>query len=216
MKYALDRGGPKRLEIAWTGNWKDFTVKVDGLLVGSFADVDELKTGREFLLADGSHLKVQLAGKSVFTIPQILRNGEPLPTPGPPPAKHLRFIYSFIFLIGVANLVAGLGLLSNARLPLVGVAGPLSVILGVLSLVLGFLVMRRVKAALAVFICIYFLDAFIVLAFRPDIPRLFRVLVVGFRLLILICFLSGFGAIDAVNRSKAGKDLPAAGPNPPM
>ncbi len=62
-RYALEPGGAPRLELTWRYGFKDLIVKVDGLEVGRVADPAELKLGRNFALADGSTLRVQLNAK---------------------------------------------------------------------------------------------------------------------------------------------------------
>jgi hypothetical protein len=45
QQYALEQGGPKRLEISWTGIWRNFTVRLDGQVVGTVENQKALRAG---------------------------------------------------------------------------------------------------------------------------------------------------------------------------
>jgi len=59
-RFPLEPGGPDRLEIEWEGSFKNFTVSLDGVVLGSFEDYKALKAGRSFPLEEGSVVRVQL------------------------------------------------------------------------------------------------------------------------------------------------------------
>lgn len=203
IKYALEKGGPKRLEVSWKGNWNEITVRLDGNLIGSIADSEQLKEGKEFRLEDGTSLKVQLERKSIFPFISILKDGQPLPSPGPEPTKRLGFAYKVTFLIGGVNIVFGLiGSQFQTKSWNIPVAGIWPVVIGCLFLVLAFFIMRRSMTALAIVVGILAIDMVVAIIFRRDLPRVFLVASVVFRILILLTMIQGFGAIKALKQNQ--------------
>ena len=204
MKYALEKGGAKRLEISWKGNWKEITIRLDGEVIGTISDIENLKAGQEFALEDGSTLKVWLSRGLVFPRLQIYKNDWPVHTQGFKPAQLLSYVYKLIFFFGGANLAIGLsGTLFHTTLGNLPPAGLLSVILGGLFLVLGFLVMRRSMIALVIAAGILALDMVLTIFFPPNLPRFALVIGIVFRILILLVMVQGFGAIKALKQSKS-------------
>jgi len=94
-RFALERNGPKRLEISWKGRWKDFRVRAGGADVGFIVDKSGLQAGREFGLPDGSHLHARLTRQLT-----LLRDGRPIPGSATDPASILKVAYAVIFFIG--------------------------------------------------------------------------------------------------------------------
>jgi len=204
IKYAIEKGGPERLEISWKGSWKEFTIRLDGNEVGSISDLEQLREGQEFCLEDGSCLKVQLARRTIFPYLHILRDGRPLPSLGPEPAKRLSIAYKFIFLMAGVNLVTGLaGVLFHTSLPNLPPASLGSVVIGCLFLLLGFFIMRRSIIALVIAMGIIALDLVFAVIFRQDLPRFFLIAAVIFRIFILLAIAQGFGAIHALKHSQS-------------
>jgi hypothetical protein len=204
LKYALDQGGPRRLEVSWKGNWNEVTVRLDDNVVGMIADIEQLKEGRDFQLEDGTSLKVQLKHKSFFPFISILKDGQPLPSPGPEPAKRLGYAYKITFLIGAANILLGLiGSPFQATSLNLSVSSIWPVVIGCLFLVLGFFIMRRSMAALAIAVGIFAIDLVLAIISPPDLPRLLLVASFVFRILILFTMIQGFGAIMALRQNQA-------------
>lgn len=203
IKYAIEKGGPKRLEISWKGNYKEITIHLDGNTIGSIADPEQLKAGQEFSLEDGSTLKVQLTRSFIFPHLQIYKDGWPVHSQGFEPAQQLSYAYKFIFLIGGMNLAFGLsGILFRTALWNLPPAGLLSVILGGFFLVLGFFVMRRSIIALSIAAGILALDVVLTIIFPPNLPRFALVIGIIFRIFVLLAMAQGFGAIQALKQSK--------------
>jgi len=204
MKYALEKGGPKRLEISWKGSWKEFAIRLDGNVIGTIGDVENLKAGQEFILEDGSNLKVQLTRSFIFPHLQIYKDDWPVHSHGLKPAQMLSYVYKLIFFFGGMNLALGLsGTLFHATLGNLPPAGLLSVLLGGLFLVLGFLVIRRSTIALAIAMAILTLDVILTIFFPPNLPRFALVIGIVFRILILLVMVQGFGAVKALKQSKS-------------
>ena len=147
-KYALEKDGPKRIEVSWKGMWKEFTVRFDGRKVGTIADSKELKAGRVFLLPDGSGLKVQLVQRFIQPELQLLRNGRPLPGSASDPEARLKLAYGMVLFVGGLNVVLGLVAELGQVAFLQGIGlGIGSIIFGLLFIGLALLVKRRSAVA---------------------------------------------------------------------
>lgn len=207
IKYALEKGGPKRLEISWTGNWKNVSIRLDGNEIGTFADAEEMKAGKEFTLPDGSSLKIQLERTLKFPLIQILRDGKPLPTGMPQPAKRLSMAYQMVFLIGAVNLIGGLtNKVFQSRLLGLSVSGLYLIIAGCIFLILGFFVMKKSKIALSIAVGLIFIDmiSLIFLIFvRSSINFILLIVMIAFRLIILLILAQAFGAIKILKQNPA-------------
>ena len=77
--FALEPGGPERLSLSWSGNFKDMSLTLDGQPLGSFDDAKALKEGGTFALPDGSSLEVKLTSPFLLPELQLTRDGEPIP-----------------------------------------------------------------------------------------------------------------------------------------
>jgi hypothetical protein len=166
MAYALEPGGPKRLEISWKGMYKDFTVKLDDEVVGELSGQKELKAGRQFVLPDGSALSVQLVQKFSGAELQILRDGQPMPGSSSDPESRLKGAYGITFFVAGLNLVLGVlaTLFQIEFLQAIGI-GFFSIIFGLVFLFLGFFVKKRSLIALILAIVIFALDGILGLVF---------------------------------------------------
>jgi hypothetical protein len=197
-KYPLEKGGPKRLEVSWTGSWKDFTVRLDENILGTVADYEHLKAGQEFNLDDGSILKVQVK----FPGLRVLRNGQPLLLYDP--VQMLKFAYTFTFFSAGANLFVGLsGSLFHTNLGNLPPADLLTAGFGILLLVLGFFIMLKSTVALAIAAGILALDIIFAIFYHPNLPVIILVIVIGFKLLVLLMMIQGFGAIRVLKQTQA-------------
>src|SRR5215831_15614257 len=79
IAYALEKDGPKRLEIGWRRGWKDYTVTLDGAQVAAFPGELPL-AGATAALPDGSNLELVLfRGTANGTVLEVKRNGQPMP-----------------------------------------------------------------------------------------------------------------------------------------
>jgi hypothetical protein len=74
QECGLDAAG-RSICLSWSGKyWNDLTVLVDGGIVARVPDLEELKSGKEIILKDGTVLKIQVVGTNL----QVTRNGRPL------------------------------------------------------------------------------------------------------------------------------------------
>lgn len=197
--YALEVGGENRLEISWKGIWKDTTILFDGNCVGVIPNPKALSQGQEFVLLDGSTLKVQL-GKN-FSGLQVLRNGQAVHSSVSDLQKRVKNAYVTVFIIAGLNLISGLLTLGFKIevLKQVGI-GFGSIVFGVVFLVLGVFVKRRSNVALIFSIIIFALDG--ILGFILPISQVYHLGTGGliFHFISLILMIQGVGAIKKLKR----------------
>lgn len=157
--FALEQGGPKRLEIAWSGMFKNVQVTLDGLPVGSFETKKQLQEGGNFPLPDGSQLHVQLKQAGMATELQVHRNGAPLPGSASDPEQRVKTAAGMLYFIAglnaVLGLVAELGVEALAKIGL----GWGSIVVGAIYAGLGYLVKaKHSRVALVLAIVLFVLD----------------------------------------------------------
>ncbi|MDX1995801.1 MAG: hypothetical protein SF029_25690 [bacterium] len=107
VKYALEAGTPKNLEISWERGYKNTTVTLDGHTVGAFTDLKDLKGGREFRLPDGSRLTVNLNQSLAGTELRVLRNGQAVAGAANDPVERWKAGYMMALFLGVFNIALG-------------------------------------------------------------------------------------------------------------
>jgi len=209
--YALEPGGPKRLKVSWKSFFKETTITLDDVEVGTIPDQRALLAGQEFKLMDGSLLKVQLVQNLSGSEVHVLRNGVPLPGSASNPESRVKTAWGIIFFIAGLNLVLGiLALLTQSEfLANMGI-GWYSLIFGGFFLVMGFLVKKLSKVALILSIVIFALDALvgivgsIMMGGSPAISGLIL------RVILIIPMVQGVSAITALKKPSAPPVVPTA------
>jgi hypothetical protein len=204
QRYALESGGPERLEVSWKGVYKNFTIKLDDKVIGSLSGQKELKAGQDFTLPDGSVLHAQLIQKLSGAELQILRNGEPLPGSAADPEQRLKVAYGIVFFLAGLNIVLGL-IATLFQIEFLQAAGISigSVVFGLIFLALGFLVKRGSAIALLIAIVLFALDGVLGLVFaimggfNPSIAGIVA------RIILIIPMVQGVGAIRALKQQPA-------------
>lgn len=210
VKYALERGGAKRLELIWTGNWDDVKVRLDGQEIGSFQNIEHFRGGQDFQLEDGSVLTVRLGGGKIVKLPEILRNGEPVPTNPYNPAKRLSMSWQCLSLIGGLYLFVGIiSLFNSSVLASLPVRTWPTIGIGLLFLLLAVLVLHQFKIALRIAVVLLVLNIIAPLVFHHAFPWPLLILATVLRLAILFVVLQGFGAINELRREQAKGELTA-------
>jgi hypothetical protein len=180
LKYALERGGDKSLEISWKGRWKTTEVRLQGKLIGAIPNQKELRAGQILQLPDGTSLKVQLVRSEL----RVLRNDKPLPGSISDPATRLALSFNIIYFIAGLNIVLGFIAL-GFRVDFLQTLGfgAVSVAIGFMFLVLGFFTQRRSLIALIVAIAIYGLDCTLALfSVAPIVLGVVSMLSTGFNI----------------------------------
>jgi hypothetical protein len=198
QKYALESGGPKRLEISWKINWKDFTVKLDDQVIGTANSHKELKAGRNFRLPDDSTLFIHLTQTPLSAGLHITRNGLPLPGSAQDPEVKLNTAYGTIFLVAGLNIV--LGLLSVLfRIEFLQMAGinTISIAFGLTFLVLGLGAKRKSRGALIIAIAILAIDGILGVILAIDQGRIPTGGIMA-RIFLLLPMIQGVKAIDTL------------------
>jgi hypothetical protein len=215
--FALEKGGPERLEIEWQGNFRDLEIRLDGALLGGFENAKELKAGKSFgLEPEGGLLEVKLGTNGLLPELTLSLNGHPLPGSAADPAQRVEAAANMVLVVAVLN--AGLGLLAAAFdigfLQSIGV-GLGSIVVGAIYGVLGYFVKRRSLAALALAVALFVLDGVSLLfvttpSGTPPIGGLVA------RVFFLIPMVLGFPALRALRaEEERGRRAPRARPARP-
>ncbi|AEI67622.1 hypothetical protein [Corallococcus macrosporus] len=165
-KLALEAGGPPRLELSWGWRWKQFTVTLDGKVVGTVdGGADELKRGAFFTLPDGSSLNVLLLSGAFHSGLSVSRNGEALPGSDTDPVQQVKRAANLLyFLAGLNTLLGVVAMVARSDvLEAVGM-GLGSIIFGLVVAVLGFFTYRGAPAAPMLAGVLYIADALFTVA----------------------------------------------------
>ena len=177
-KYALEVGGPPRLEISRKPLQKKVTIRLDGKVVGTFTD-EELEEGKAFPLDDGSAITVQSVRTPSGPKIEASRFGQPLLDSASEPSNRFGAAYGTVFFAGGLSLVLGLWaeisrdefLLHRLGIDWIAIG------FGLTLLGLGFWVKRKSNTALALAITVFIASSvwalFVVLQ-HPVITRAFR------------------------------------------
>lgn len=203
LKYALDPGGPKRLQISWKGMWKDVVVRLDDQEIGHIPDRAALKEGRSFALPDGSQLSVALRTQALNQGLEVLRDGQALPGSAADPQQQLKLAAGIVYFVGGLSLLLGI-LAAVAKVDfLINLGfGAVSMGVGVLFVVLGYFVSQRSMIALGVAMALFAAD--FVLSIMAAIDYGGRVPTGGIviRIFLLFGMWSGFGAIKKLRQAE--------------
>jgi hypothetical protein len=202
-RFALERDGPKRLEIRWGLGWGLRTVvTLDGKEIGSIPGRKELKEGRLFPLEDGSTLSVQSGPNLITQEFRVLRDGRPLPGSASDPAQRLRVASGVLLVIGGLSIAVGLvaELFRVQQLMQRGI-GLGSMIEGVVYVLLAVLARRRSVVALGIAVALMVLDLVVGLAGPRGVTPSYGGVIV--RVLLLVTVSQGFGAIRALKSAEA-------------
>jgi hypothetical protein len=203
QQFAIERNGPKRIEVSWKGMWNEFTVKFDGAVAGS-ATKDELNAGKELTLSDGSTFKVHLRKAGMSTELALLRNGVPLPGSAADPVTLSKTAAGIVYFIAALNVLVGvIAMAGQVEILLQAGFGIGSIVVGVLFGVLGFFTMQRSRIALGIAMAIYGLDGLASLAMgvvaggRPGVGGIVM------HVVLLMAMWRGFKAMGALKEQTA-------------
>jgi len=194
--YALETGGPRRLEIRWWGFWRDLKITLDGEPVGALDDPQQLRSGREFILPDGSKLHVQLFQKSTLLELRVVHNGRLLSGVSPNRAVRIRVAcIALYFIAGFNLLLGGLGAIGVETIRAAGI-GWFNLAYGLVFLLLAFFTMRHSLLAIVLAVVIYALEglATICLSAQGGNADITGILITG-RLFLLMAIIPAIGAL---------------------
>jgi hypothetical protein len=202
-RYALEPGGPKRLDVSWGAFFRNATVKLDGNVLAVFPTQQELAAGQDVRLPDGSMLHVQLTRGMWGSGIAVLRDGRPVPGSPSDPGARFRLAYQVLFFIAAMNLLFGLiGLALPVELLRQLGIGWYSLVFGLVFLGLGLWAWRGSAAALIVAAVVYALDGiigFIGVAATGASPAVGGLI---FRALMLVLMIQGVQAARDMRRAQ--------------
>jgi hypothetical protein len=160
-KFALEDEGPKRLELSWTGMFKNVDVRLDGASIGVVPDRAAMKEGRVFTLPDGSSLSLKLQQSAYNPGLEVLRNGLPLPGSDADPRTQVKVSAQLIYFIAALNALLGVAVVVFDVEALRAMAGPNGIgafFMAALYSVLAFFTMGGSPWALIAAMLIYAAD----------------------------------------------------------
>src|SRR5258706_832893 len=164
---SLEKGGPPRVEISWSGLWSNFTVKVDGAVVITANGSSDIKAGKSAKLPDGSTLDVRLEsgfGKAGGLV--VMRDGVPLPGSATDPESQVKAAGGVVYAIAVLNLLVAVIAYAFDVQVLKDNFGYTPIFVAALFAVLGYFTMKRSAAALWTAIVLYALDGVLTLGYQ--------------------------------------------------
>jgi hypothetical protein len=204
---SLDKGGPPRVEITWSGMWSNFTVKLDGNVVLTANGSGELKAGRSARLPDGTTLDVRLEtgfGKAGGLV--LLRDGQPLPGSATDPETQVKTAGGIVYAIAVLNAIIVVIAYAFDVQFLKDNFGWGPIVVAALFAVLGYFTMKRSQAALIAAIVIYAIDGVLTLGYQladaapghtPNIGFIFM------RVIFLMAMIRGAKAMGQLPKERA-------------
>lgn len=209
--FALEAGGPQRLELSWGMFWKNFQITLDGQQVGTVEGGQKaLKEGAEFRLPDGSTLHVQLVQSAMNVELRVLRNGAPLPGSASDPAQRVKSAaYLLYFLAGLNTLLGVVAMVvMSEMLEGMGV-GIGNILFGAIVAALGFFTYRRSRVAPVLAIVLYAADSLYTLASFSGSGRTPPVAGIIFRIYIIYALVQAVKAAGELARQeeRAGPGL---------
>jgi hypothetical protein len=219
-KFAIERGGPERIEVTWKGIWKELKVSFDGRELGSIeGGMKAVKQGKQFVLPDGGTLDVKLVSGFANTYLQLLRNGQPLPGSGSDPAEQLKVAWGMIFFIAALNGVVGLIAIvtGSEMLANLGIGWP-AIVLAAFYAGLALLVKHyRSSIALGIAVVVFGIDGILSLAAGVEPGHTPPVGMLIARVFFILPMIRGFAAIRALKQdpradpTKSGAGTPRTG-----
>jgi hypothetical protein len=102
--FALESGGPPRLEVAWGADEGSFDVRLDGAPIGTLRGADELRNGKSLALPAGGEIFVRW--EDATRGPRVERDGTQIPEDERP--RHLRSAIYCVYFVGGAHILVAL------------------------------------------------------------------------------------------------------------
>lgn len=197
--YALESGGPERLQVSWNRFYRGMSVALDGSPVLAFSDKKQLRAGGSTQLPDGSTLQVKLEQQFAGERLAITRNGVALPGSGSDPQQLVNGAKGVLYFVAVASIVVGgAAQIFQIQELLKAGYGVASIVFGAIFGVLGYYTGRKSAFALGLAIILFSLDAIASLAMGSHSAT-----GLGMHIILLIPMIRGFGAVRKIARSAA-------------
>lgn len=198
QKFALEKGGDKRLVVRWSGIWKNVEIVLDDQVLGEpIPNLKALKAGRDYAMPDGRTLTVKFItglfeqqGLSLFI------DGRPIAGSSQDPREQIKLAAGLLYFVaGLSALLGILGMAGVTFLANLGFGWP-SLAAGVVIGVLGYVgAKHRSRAAFGVAAAIILVDMALSIALTADMGG--RVPTTGLiiRAFILIAVFRGIKAV---------------------
>ncbi|MFO0745375.1 MAG: hypothetical protein U1F43_06845 [Myxococcota bacterium] len=198
-RFAIEKGGERRLLLRWRGFWKNIEVVLDGQSLGEpIPDFKALRLGRGYPMPDGRMLFVQFENKFAGGGLAVTIDGRPLPGANNDPRTAIRTAAILLWVIAALNLVLGL-ILTSAH----GGRGPeLAIPIAVAAVLagLGFAVFKyQSRAALLVAIILEVVDGVATIAMMSGGGRIPTTGVI-FRVFIIAALVRAYRAVGEARR----------------
>jgi len=187
QKFAIEREGPKRLEVAWERLGGETSLTFDGQPL-AIVSREELADGRSLTLADGSELRIRHQKTGLFGNGgelHLTRDGEPLPGTASDPETAARSAGYILYFLAGMNMCCGVLAMSGQLEVLDPSAAIGTLLMAGLFGVLGLFTMRGSRVALGIAMAVYLLDgvATVVMQLGAGTPPIGMILV---RVVILL------------------------------
>ncbi len=181
QEFSFEPKGPIRLQVAWGSFWKEIVVVLDGKKIDTFSGQKALIDGREYVLEDGTELKIRLKKSILGQELLVTRDGKPLPGSSADPVVKANTTTVLVFFMAFWNIVfGGLGWYIYNRNAPEAVPYQIALIVeGVLFIGLGLLIRKRSLPALAAVMVVFVADtAYTVMSASQagQQPSMFRLL----------------------------------------
>lgn len=213
-QFALEAGGPKRLELSWGFSWKNFQVTLDGQQVGTAqGGQKELKEGLQFRLPDGSVLEIQLVQSAMSTEMHVLRDGVPLPGSASEPEQRVKSAAYLLYFLAGLNTLLGVVAMVIVSDVLEGMGiGIGNILFGAIVAALGFFAYRRSRVALVLAIVLYAADSLYTLTTFSGVGRSPPIAGIFFRIYIIYALVQAVKAAGELARQEESAG-PGLSPN---
>ncbi|HTF05569.1 MAG TPA: hypothetical protein VK826_16195 [Bacteroidia bacterium] len=203
-KFYLDDAKTQEVIISWRGIWKDISITHNGVAIGGFENFRALKGGNRFHLNDGSALDIHWSQAYGDQGLRIAHNGRALKGSSGDPEAKLKGIFGISIFIGALNFIVGaLGQFGVSEMLEDMGANWVMMLVGLIIVGLGYVVMSQKSAgALIGIIIVIAADVILSLYFMMEEGGRPSFAGIGLKVLFIIQFARGFGAIREYHEQK--------------
>ncbi|MCK8498579.1 hypothetical protein [Myxococcus fulvus] len=211
-QFALEAGGPPRLEFEWGMFWRNFTVSLDGKVVDTVeGGASALKKGVKVTLPDRTVLEVQLQSGVLSAELAVKRNGLPLPGSSTDPEQQIKTAaYMLYFLAGLNTLLGVVAMvLGSEEMDALGL-GIGSIVFGALVAVFGFFTYRATRFGPILAILLYIGDTVVTLMDSIDAggrPNVVGLIIRVYIIVTLVKAAQAAGELKRREQENAGVSL---------
>lgn len=181
-RYALEPGGPKRLEIRSKGSYRKVTVVFDGRVLAEDVTAKALKGGVSWTLPDGSRLEAKRVTNYITGYElQLFRDGLPVEGSGADPMSKVKQGAWALGIVAVMSILIGaLAMVTHLEVLEAAGAGVSSIAEGVIIAALAYGTYRRFQIAAILGSLILGAEALMKLAATPPRTPLVMIILLAF------------------------------------